>query len=199
LISSFTAAQTAVFSLSLSRGRSAALPLTNFAPSAWRLSQSFQFSRIAPRTAIFSRSLPDDRSTVLVTSFTASHTTIFSLSLPPGQSAFFLPTNAATALSDDGESTRPSLLLVILLPLVAALIAFAVGFLVFLRIRGYANCRRNGGFNDSDESPPRTLDFCSDSGLTVNTTLTTTLVDGDDSQWIPPAGGFSASGFGPFL
>jgi hypothetical protein len=146
----------------------------------------------------------------LISSFTAPQTAVFSLSLSPGRSAallftdfatsaFVSATNAATALSEDGASSRSFLLLVILLPLVAALIAFAVGFLVSLRTRRNANGSRYAGFNDSDDSPPRTLDFCSDSGRTVNTTLTTTLVDGDDSQWIPPAGSFSASGFGPLF
>jgi hypothetical protein len=180
LVASFAAPQTAIFSSSLPTDRSPVLV-------AWFTT---------PRTAIFSRSLPDDRSIVLVASFTAPQTAIFSLSLPPGQSPFLSPTNAATALSDDGESTRPALLLVILLPLVAAIIAFAVGFLVFLRIRGYANCRRYAASNDSDDSSPTSLAVDSDTAVTVNTTLTMTLLDRDDSQWIAPAVTLNTGDFG---
>jgi hypothetical protein len=51
-------------------------------------------------------------------------------------------------------------------------------------------------FSDSGDESVRTVDFCTDSGLTVNNTLTMTLTDGNESAWLGPSEPFNEAGFG---
>jgi hypothetical protein len=55
--------------------------------------------------------------------------------------------------------------------------------------------RRHDRLSESDDTPPKTIDFCSDDGLTINTTLTATLTS-PDPIWSAPAGAFDGAGFG---
>jgi hypothetical protein len=95
-------------------------------------------------------------------------------------------------ISGDRGSSASSLLLMILLPLFVVLMAFVIGFLIFFRIK--RNSHRL--LSDSDDSPPKTVDICSDEKSTVNTTLTVTLFDTTDSQLIDPARSFTETSWG---
>lgn len=96
----------------------------------------------------------------------------------------------------DGGFGRLNLTLVISLSLIGVLIASLVAFFIALRVRRGVSCLRDECFSYSYDSHPKTIDFCSDHGLTVNTTLTMTLTDGVQPRWTEQVGTFNVSGFG---
>jgi hypothetical protein len=120
----------------------------------------------------------------------------FSASPPRLKSEGFLSTPllhfSESYAGDTSSGLSP--LIQLLLVVFGALLLIAIGLAIFMWLR--RRSPRHDPFSDGDEDSTKTVDFCTDSGLTVSSTLTTTLIDGEDSGWVAPSEPFDGVRFG---
>jgi hypothetical protein len=124
---------------------------------------------------------------------TQSHGESVSFSIV-GHSELFSDSLFASSVNDHASGS--SLLIPVLLPILSAVLVIAIGSVIFLRLRRSSEARSLNHSSDSNDEDVKTVDFCTDSGLTVSSTLTMTLTESNDLAWARPAASFNSAGFG---
>jgi hypothetical protein len=99
------------------------------------------------------------------------------------------------APSEDDSLSGSSSLIPVLLPVLGVVFVIAIPLALFLWRRRRPSDRRHR-FSDSDDESARSIEFCTDSGLTVNDPLTMTLTDANDVAWPGSSEHFNTAGFG---